>query len=62
MEEKIRKRIGETFANQIRARNKHLAEINNPDIQSIKKESKLNRELTIEIDDTKVDQEKGFGL
>lgn len=55
MEEKIRKRIGETFENQIRARNKHLMEINNPDIQSVRKESKLNRELTIEIDDTKVD-------
>ena len=55
MEWKIRKRIGETFENQVRARNKRLAEINNPDIQSIKKESKLNRELTIEIDDTKVD-------
>lgn len=55
MEGKIRKRIGETFENQLKARNKHLMEINNPDIKSVRKESKLNKELTIEIDDTKVD-------
>ena len=55
MEGKIRKRIGETFENQLKARNKHIAEINNPDIKSVRKESKLNKELTIEIDDTKVD-------
>lgn len=55
MERKIRRRIGETFENQMKARNKHLAEIKNPDIKSIKKESKLNRRLKIQVNEIEID-------
>lgn len=55
MEGKIRKRIGETFENQLKARNKHIAEINNPDIKSVRKESKLNRQLRIQVNEIEID-------
>ena len=55
MEGKIRKRIGETFENQLKARNKHIAEINNADIKSVRKESKLNRRLKIQVNDIGID-------
>ena len=55
MEGKIRKRIGETFENQMKARNKHIAEINNPDIKSVRKESKLNCQLKIQVNEIEID-------
>ena len=55
MEREIRKRTGETFEKQMKARNKHLAEINNPDIKSIKKESKLRRRLKIQVNEIEID-------
>lgn len=51
MERKIRKRIGDTFENRMKARKKHLNEIAHLDIKTIKKESKLNRQLKIQVNE-----------
>lgn len=57
MERRIRKRIGETFEKQVKARKKHLAEIANGDLKGAKMTSRLNRELKVQVNESEVMQQ-----
>lgn len=57
MERRIRKRIGETFEKQVKARKKHLAEIANGDLKGAKVKSRLNRELNVQVNESEVIQQ-----
>ena len=56
MERRIRKRIGETFEKQVKARKRHLAEIANGDLQRVKTTSGLSTELNVQVNENEVMQ------
>ena len=56
MERRIRKRIGETFEKQVKARKKHLAEIAKGDLKGVKTTSRLSTELNVQVNENEVMQ------